>query len=243
MIRLCILGNSHVAALKTGADPVLARNPDLRLGFFAARSDKTRAMAVEGMTYRPQTRALADQFALTSGGLRDINPAEWDAYLIYGYGSRRRSGDFMHGLSRDFREALFTARLRDSLLAQHLDALRGLSDAPLFAALTPLELEGPRRARLLAHSAEVALAQAQLCDGFGAQLIAQPEASRLRDRFTHPEYGQAAPRLADAAGQRCPVHEAGDYRHMNAAYGALWLRAFLPVLRGSLSGGRVRQVR
>ncbi len=241
MMRLCVLGNSHVGALKRAADEVCLQNPDLRLGFFAARSNQTRDMTIRDGRYCPTSPALADQLALTSGGLRDIDPAAWDAYLIYGFGGRRRQGDTPRRFSKTFRQAVVLERLRGSLLPAHARALRSLTDRPIFAALAPLAAQtGDKPAlRLLPPRAESALVQAHICDPLGVTLVPQPEISLAGKIATRPELSQDAVTLEQAA--RETKADPQKHRHMNAAYGKLWLTEFLRQLRRALADCRPQE--
>lgn len=237
MIRLCIIGNSHVAALKLAATEFCARHPDIQLGFFAAHSNKTGDLVAQDGCYRPLTEALADQIALTSGGLREIDPQAWDAFLVYGFSRRPHPGDFATGLSRSFRRAIFAERIAQTLLPRHLSALRSLSDAPLFAALTPLPAPSGtgRRRRLLRHPDEVAVVQSTCCDPQGAILVPQPEDTQIKGLYTRPEYSIGSAPLDDARKTRATEHDSTETRHMNATYGLLWLEQFLPHLRCALA--------
>ncbi len=236
MIRVCIIGNSHVAALKHGAESLCKRHPDLQLGFFAARSNKTGGLAVADGVYRPTNDALADQLALTSGGQREIDPTDWDAFLIYGFGGRPQPGDFAKGLSRNFRRDLFAQRLSRSLLPQHLKALRELTDAPVFAALAPLLAQIPdaRRNRLLHHREEVALVQSRFCDPYSARLISQPDATTYKDLYTLPKFNTRSVPLENAHADAGSRHDDRDRQHMNSRYGVVWWEHFLPILQAAL---------
>lgn len=237
MIRLCIIGNSHAAALKHASAEFCARHDDIQLGFFAAHSNRTGDLVVQDGCYRPRTDALADQIALTSGGLREIDPASWDAFLVYGFSRRPHASDFTTGLSRSFRRAIFAERIAQSLLPRHLAALRSLGNAPIFAALTPLPAPSGsrRRRRLLRHPDEVAVVQSTCCDRQRAILVPQPEDTTLKGLFTRPEYSIGSAPLDDAGKCRGDAHDSTETRHMNAAYGLLWLERFAPMLRRAVA--------
>ena len=237
MIRLCILGNSHAAALKLASDGFCTANPDARLTFFAAVSRESKAMRVDGACYIPLTDELAAQFELTSGGQRRIDPARFDAFLLYGFGGRGVPDDKPKRFSRAFREACILARLREDLLCQHMQALRQLTDKPVFAALKPLPSlrEGAKARRLLPHRDEVDLAQRQLCDPFGVHLLAQPPHTLIGDQATAPEHAEGSAPLERLAAQAKPPHSEQERKHMNAGYGRIWLDAFWPVLRRTLA--------
>ena len=240
MIRLCIIGNSHVAALKHAAEGFCAEHPDARLAFFAAPSNQTARLAVSDGQYRPRTPDLAQQIQLTSGGLAAIDPEAYDAFLIYGFGGRGHRTDKPRRLSESFTRAIVLDRVRCSLLMQHGAALRSLSDAPIFAALTPLPAAAPnkRRRRLMSHQAEVALVQAELCTPLGVELCTQPEATLVADQATRADFATSSVPLENALKAREDRHELSERRHMNVAYGRLWLEAFWPRLRAKL--GRAR---
>lgn len=236
MIRLCILGNSHTAALKLASEGFCTANPDAELTFFAAVSRQTRAMQVDQLCYVPQTADLAAQFELTSGGLRLIDPTRFDAFLLYGFGGRTLREDKPTRYSRAFRAACVLARLREDLLCQHMQALRQLTDKPVFAALKPLPSldDGAKPRRLLPHHDELTLAQRQLCDRFAVTLVAQPPQTLVEGLATASVYAEGSEPLERSGTQARPPHARHERKHMNAAYGRVWLDAFWPVLRTSL---------
>jgi hypothetical protein len=233
MIRLCILGNSHAGALKQASADFCAAHPEAVLTFFAAVAFDSRAMAVQDGQYVPLDDALAAQYEMTSGGLRAIDPAQYDAFLVYGFGGRSLPLDRPRAYSQAFRAACTLTRLQEDLIGPHLQALRGLTDKPLFAALKPLPCpqDGRRPRRLLPHHEEVALAQRHICDPLGAQMVAQPAATRIDDRATHPDFASGSARLVQVAHPDAPAHADDEAKHMNAEYGRLWLDAFWPHLR------------
>ena len=237
MIRLCIIGNSHAGALKRAAPAFCAARPEARLTFFAAPSRDTRQLAVRDGQYRPTTETLARQIRLTSGGAEAIDPLEHDAFLIYGFGGRGDKGDHPRRLSSAFCRAVVLERVRRSLLPQHMQALRALSDAPIFAALTPLPAidDSARPVRLMPHAAEVALVHEALCAPLNVELCAQPEQTLVAGHATHADYAKDSEPLENALKHRPEQHDADERRHMNAAYGKLWLDTFWPRLRAALA--------
>lgn len=236
MTRLCIIGNSHAAALKLAAPDFCSAHPEAQLTFFAAPSRRTGQLMLENGVYRAGTPELAQQLRLTSVGQDAIDPAEHDAFLIYGFGGRCDTGDRPRKLSAAFRQAVVLDRARQSLLQKHMTALRHLTDAPVFAALTPLPGESATRKsrRLLRHSEEVALVQQNLCTPLGVTLCAQPEASLVRDRATQARFVKHSAPLENALKQKEAQHDTDERRHMNADYGLLWLEAFWPLLSATL---------
>jgi|GEM_PF-1257358 len=236
MIRLCILGNSHVAALKQASAGFCAEHAQARLTFFAAVSRDSRAMRVTGDSYAPTTDALAAQFRLTSGGAEAIAATAHDAFLLYGFGGRGAPEDRPANYSHALRTATVLARLRADLLIQHMTALRALTGKPVFAALKPLPAVRPDRTprRLLPQSEVVALAQARLADPLAVEMIPQPATTLIDDLATDPVHSAGSTPLERPARARRDAHPEDEQQHMNAGYGRLWLEAFWPVLRARL---------
>lgn len=242
MIRLCIIGNSHAAALKLATDAFRADHPEARLSFFAAPSRETSALEVTDGRYAASTPELAAQLRLTSGGHDGIAPSEYDAFLVYGFGGRGDFSDNPRLLSAAFCRAVALERVRRSLLPRHIAALRQLTHAPIFAALTPLPgIDGIRKPRrLMRYKAEMAMVQAQICDPHGVTLCPQPPESLVKGRATRAEFAAGSQPLENAHRPTPGAHDRSERRHMNAAYGRLWLEHFWPRLRATLAEGPKR---
>jgi len=67
-MKLCIIGNSHLAAIKLGWDQVGAEFPWLQPQFFGARADALLDLHAEGGRLVPATPDLAAKIAYVSGG-------------------------------------------------------------------------------------------------------------------------------------------------------------------------------
>ena len=84
MMRLCILGNSHVGSLKLGWGIVAHQYPNVEITFFASRQRKMEAFRVEKNSLVPDNKALKTAIAYTSGGLTVIDMQHYDVCLLYG---------------------------------------------------------------------------------------------------------------------------------------------------------------
>jgi len=70
-LRICIIGNSHVGALKEAWDDIGSDHASLDVTFFAARGDRLKDLVVNGNTLRadgPGATPLKKFMAFTSGG-------------------------------------------------------------------------------------------------------------------------------------------------------------------------------
>jgi len=86
--RLCVIGNSHIAALKLGWDALVAEAaPDwaeIAPTFFGAPSDGMRHVTLEDGALVPTRAKIADHFRQISGGYDRIPLAGFDAFLLVG---------------------------------------------------------------------------------------------------------------------------------------------------------------
>ncbi|MES2144715.1 MAG: hypothetical protein V4516_10245, partial [Pseudomonadota bacterium] len=89
--RLCVIGNSHVAAFKLGWDQLAARGDALTRAiaptFFGAPRDGLKNLAVRDGRLVPTADFVRDHFARMSGGRADVDPAVYDGFLLVGLGA------------------------------------------------------------------------------------------------------------------------------------------------------------
>ena len=83
--RICVLGNSHVAALKGGWEA--GKTPDnLKADFFGALSDGMASLScIEGKLI-PKEPEAAEFFCKISGKRTGITPEDYDSFLLCGMG-------------------------------------------------------------------------------------------------------------------------------------------------------------
>lgn len=90
MKRLCVIGTSHIGALKTGWDEIRANHSDWDIVFFGApnvgikeRLDSVRPLGAKLVSDDKFTRQY---FELTSEGKPEIDLTSYDCFLIQGAG-------------------------------------------------------------------------------------------------------------------------------------------------------------
>ena len=90
-MRICVLGNSHLAAAKHGWDQISARYPGLTLTFFGAPRNIMKDLVLEGTQLVPKTEKLLAKIQRSSGGLEAVEIRDYDAFILYGlqFGARR----------------------------------------------------------------------------------------------------------------------------------------------------------
>ncbi len=248
--RLCVIGNSHVAAFKLGWDQLVARNDPICAAitptFFGAPRDGLKSLEERGGRLVPTTDPVKEHFERMSNGRVDIDPAEYDGFLLVGlsasmkrtlrlYRTHRwfgvRQDDKCVVTSRSFAQAFLAEGYAATRLAQIARMLSGLTDKPVFASPEPhwsammpdhIGKKGDFGWARAAASGD----GAQLADLFAAalaaaledhaRLILQPAATVENHIVTRAIYNKGASRMITGDG------EESDAAHMNADYGALW---------------------
>jgi hypothetical protein len=86
MKRVCVLGNSHLAAVKLGWNQRAAAHPDLHCDFFGAPKNGMAEVAFEDGLIVPQNEAVRAAFAMTSGGRESVQLRDYDCVVAVGLG-------------------------------------------------------------------------------------------------------------------------------------------------------------
>jgi hypothetical protein len=84
--RVCIIGNSHVAALRSGLDLLPELDQGFTFDFFAAQSDLMRDMELKEKTLVPTAELTQGRMISVSGGKTHIETAEYTDFIIVGLG-------------------------------------------------------------------------------------------------------------------------------------------------------------
>lgn len=231
--RVCVLGNSHVGALKLAydADPSLASR--MRLTFFAARGDEMRHLRLRDGRIEASTPLLEHSIRHTSGGLSEVDPQAYDAFLVYGLELRIQppaDGFF----SRAVREqtARDAAAKTAGLFAVELLGEAGA--APVFVGLGPSPAAGESTAlgRDPGYAAIFEALNAAVFAPLGVELLGQPEETFADGWRTDRRFSIGSRRLDVGDEASNELHPDNDSAHMNEAFGRIWLQAFETRLRG-----------
>lgn len=229
-MRLCVIGNSHLAAIRLGWDTVAPEFPWLQMTFFGARADGLRDLQVKGGRLVPGTADLADKLAYTSGGLTEIDPAQYDAALLVGM-NYIPTMPAHAGLSQAVRALVARAAYDASLAGLVFARLRAAApQLPVHVMPNPLRrrVPGAEAAQAVVPYA-VRLADFRRGLGEGpVHVVGQPPETLVDDLYTADAYGIGAVALDQGRGARAKNDD--DVSHMNHDYGVLMLRHWLPGL-------------
>lgn len=154
--RLCVIGNSHVAAFKLGWDQLADQGDPLAaamtLTFFGAPRDGLKNMAAQDGRLVPTIDSVREHFVRMSNGHPDIDPTAYDGILLVGLGASMKrtlrlyrthrwfgvqTGEGRVITSRAFAQAFLAEGYAGTRLAQVARMLAGLTDKPVFATPEP----------------------------------------------------------------------------------------------------------
>lgn len=233
-MKLCVLGNSHLASLKLAWDQIADQQSDFELTFFGSPRMGMNALRAEPEAKKLFTpkEGVADHLAQSSGGLREIDYTKYDAFLLYGlfFGAPRL--DKRH--SDAVKQATINDMIQSSLALQTARKLGKLGEKHVFFGLEPLLSDGGEKLIEAGNLEPNLLEYRDITEHIARRLkrpywhlLSQPEETIDRLLTTNPEYGKGSVRLLPHA-KKGSVHPARDVHHMNAEYGKLYLERALP---------------
>jgi hypothetical protein len=247
MTRICVIGNSHLAALKLGWDAIKPEFSGIDLTFFGSAGAHIRELTVADGLLITTDRVLLRSMQDLSGGLSQIDPGCYDRFLVCGmefsvsqvmrvaakFRPESHARDNRHPISDECFRLSVIGCLRESLMIQTVEKLRQITDKPIAALPTPMRSDEDQRP-VLRHiqtngddekiAAAFTDAARHVATEFNVRLFLQPGDTLANCLQTKAVYRQGSVRLR--AGLNVESAQ-GDYRHMNKAYGELVLRSIL----------------
>jgi hypothetical protein len=262
VLRLCIIGNSHIAAIKLGWEQVVSESPadwqDIAPVFFGAPQDSLRHLRLEAGSLVSRKKDVTDHFVRMSGGRDRITLGDYDAFLLVGLSvSSKRILRFYRAhawvgqggvagktlVHPGFAAEFMAERYADTRMVSMAALIAGAVDKPIIAIAEPHWATWAREGKEgVANYGWDAAIQAGDGPGIGAvfrQAIAaalQPHAIFVPQPDETVEDGILTRAAFNKDASRLITGEGGgtDASHMNAAYGAaLW-----PGVRTALLGAR-----
>jgi hypothetical protein len=227
MTRICLMGDSHAAAIKRGWTRIESDHSQTEIVFFAGDKGEWHNVRAENGKLVADSARLREQFGRSAKGVEEI-AADFDAYIVcsLGLGILMPLGFWASGQYPDWSSyrAAVTAFVRHSGAAHILAELRKITHAPALLSAAPfqpqdfckwspsLDAQTTARIRTLFEDECRALAA-----GHAAIFVPQPEETIAPNKVTT--------KMEFAAISSDPSRE--DTRHCNADYGAIVLAGIL----------------
>ena len=248
--RICVIGNSHLAAVKLGWEEVKDRYPQLSPEMFGSHSQTLLETAFHGGRIVPTTLFTRKNFEWT-GGRSVIDLSGYAAFFIvaagitwlpvfnlYGrFSFLELKGHRPHLISEETYIRAALGLLRAMPAAHLIKLIRLGSSAPIFlcsqampseACLSDPSFQGTHP-DIVANGDAAALFAlyrkvADILAGEDAIVVHQPETTKSGVALTRQEYSAGSVRLAPSFKHE---HEAADHIHMNGRYGAAMIEEML----------------
>lgn len=234
-MKLCIIGNSHIACLRNAwreEAEITQEHEVIFFGATGARLTKLKA-SVEDRCLIAEP-PLTEQLQQTSGGLGHIATDDYDAFVIVGLSNS------VHDLVSAFTGAKYSMQVqaeatRDFWVSRNLfpvvNLLRSVCDKPIYIIHSPLEaLPAPLPVPISTYDDMIRTSQTQVFNDFGAKLLQQPNSTLNGGMATKRKFSSGSVRLNLRNDGRARHHPQEDIEHMNADFGGIMLKT----LRGEL---------
>ena len=228
--NICVLGNSHVGALKRAWDLMPEWHQEYNLVFFTARSNGLGGLILIDNKLVPKTDRLKRTITYTSGGKSEIDIVEYDLFLIYGL----QMEVFFVEPGKFFSSAVIKQTVLDSVKGttswKIMEMIRSVTNKKIYVGHNPLPIQKKGDDRIYppeSYLSGINLMNDEVYDKCNAELIAQPADTIVNGCFTERELSKGSKRLPVGDAMDEEAHPDHDSRHMNEEFGKKWLSCFL----------------
>lgn len=245
--RVCICGNSHIAALKFALRDGVYDNPRIDFQFWGLPAKKFRTI-----DYRDGALVTSEAALMREVTGLDAPRLELDRFdAVVFHGCEITLTDWLASIKAAFNDLSDppAAFLRDGLqscfeplhVSRLIRRVRENHDMPVFASPNPfVSMASAKFKKLRVSAAEIGRFQSAIAlavEDLGATYLPQPEDTIKRRCFTHPKFSRDAPILRDGIDRQRPKNE---HHHMNQHYGARVLAKIARLLDGAVVGSHLR---
>lgn len=236
-MKICIIGNSHVAALKSAWENHFdeSNKRQINITFFAARGNALKFLKPDSNRLIPTTRQLEKSLTFTSAGETFIDLNAYNAFLLYGlYTDPYHVNDLFY--SKALIEDFIKEYSSDSLMLSILEMIPQDLGKKIYIGHNPMYCEKPEVNRQLAESPYdyyyrgISFINDRIFSLYGAELLPQPNHTiAANGRNTLSKYCKGSKRLAVGKNDDNCLHSGShnERSHMNDSYGKAWLDQFL----------------
>lgn len=243
-LRICVLGNCHAASIKIGWQRLENRYPDINLTFFADRKKRLEGLEVRADCLYPASEELKASISHTSGGIDNINPKNFDIFLLIGLSFKFPSGFFrlssrqhLSAAVEDLAWSAYLQQQKRSPAFALLTKIRSVSNKPIFLGHNPLAARRPKedsdwtamdKQEIAKNYNEFLLKmKSKIVSDPGVSLLAQPIETIEAGFYTGNRFSIQSTRLEIGSKTDGRTHSEQDTYHMNGEYGEIYLNRFI----------------
>lgn len=229
-MNICVIGNSHTGALKNAWDKIQADHPGEKITFFAQRGGGISDLVVQEGKLIPNNESLEKALEFTSEGKKEIDPNEYNVFLIYGAGLAYFPNKQQFYSTAVIKTAVIDhlTEVKFSISLTLLKKLRSITDKPIFIGHCPLGAAKEIFSDFAPNDylAGIKLVNEIIYNPLDAELVKQPVSTIINERYTHPDFAKGSKRLSTGDTLDDELHSENDMGHMNEKFGEIWLREF-----------------
>ncbi|ODN68502.1 hypothetical protein [Methylobrevis pamukkalensis] len=228
-MKIAVLGNSHIAALKQGWTALAARCEGVDITFFGQQRDGLKNLELSEGRLVATNPVLLESLRFTSGGHSFIELAAYDIILLHGMALMGHAIAPRQHFSRKALKAAFQEGVKDQLSYKLLMLIRSATDKRIYLGHEPLKADIRRKGgqATRGYEAWIAAANREFYEPLNAEFLSQPLKTVVNGSATNMTYSKGSKRLATQEGMGEPAHPPKDLRHMNDEFGRLWMMKFL----------------
>jgi len=233
-LKLCIIGNSHIASLKQGWEKIQSDHPDINIRFFGSPGSSINRLKTNKSSLISTDNDLLQNLRLTSGGLSEIDTDSYDAFVSYGLSFEIDPLDVR--LSSALVDAFCQQQAREHPNYRLIKKIQSISNKPIFIGHAPLLADiGP-----IAPSPHIPYRKlfSKISDYLAMEsikMLRQPDSTIIHEIRTIAHFTVGSTRLLHGPGSTTAMHhDDNDVKHMNGEFGAVYLDAAITTIRSAL---------
>lgn len=250
MKRICVIGDSHVAALRKAHMTAGPGATPAEITFFAAATDGMRGARAKNGSLVPENEKLLWRFRSTSGGSESIDPEDFDVFVLYAMEVRYQHGLRLLETHQFFGESrglphvsdsayacAIAGKLRQSTAYHVAVQLRSITAKPIYVLPQPLPAESVVVERadfehLATIDADIVAMSSRVTDSqiravfeeWSVEPLTHDDSLRAETGLTPDEYTRGSLRLTTKLQE---THSDDDTAHMNEEFGRVVLERLL----------------
>lgn len=235
-MKICVIGNSHVGAIKRGWLSLSNQYPDIEIVFFASRSTTMGDLLVstDNQNLYADNEKLKKTLEFTSGGYEEISVDDYDLFLVYGLQCKSLLIDPAVFYTQSFLTALIEAHVVKTLSFSTIKKLRMLTNKKIFVGHNPLfsiNRGEKRKAVSQSYLNGCYIMNSLFYSTINCKIISQPGQTIVNGIYTDSIFSENSRRLSVGEINDNEKHSLDDLGHMNDYFGEVWLKSFLEQLK------------
>jgi hypothetical protein len=234
MLRIGIIGNSHMAALMHGVAGLSeAEKSSVQVKFFGAPGKSLEYIEVQSDRLVAQNSKVKQSLETVNPDMIEFRPDDFDAVIVVGL--RFWLPLLQPNLSDAVKYRSCKRAVQNTLTWRIAQLVRSISQVPLFLMHVPLEAIPEKERPLDAfvpYPEVLDLISAHVEDLGAVVVMSQPQITR-QGLFTDPVFSKGSRRLLKDVG-----HATKDKIHMNADFGAIVIQHLLNTVQDHCASSR-----